>query len=222
MKTSVNMVRKLGMFEIIQRTLDGYFEVNGLVHQWNNVKQNSRRRIDQFMNSPKTSEFIKQIEKEESLGSNLTNGDFQAVITIKGRMTKDGRNPDRVFMHPYLFIDFAMWLNPAFKYYVIKYVYDALMDYRKYAGDLYKGLSQAISRFTNVSYARVGKGLNYIVFGRHEKGIRNTATVEQLEELNDIQKQLAFSIDIGLISSFQELMNIMIKMYRKKEKFDLF
>lgn len=29
-------------------------------------------------------------------------------------------------MHPLLFIDFAMWLNPAFKYDVLKFVYDEL------------------------------------------------------------------------------------------------
>ena len=115
-----------------------------------------------------------------------------------------------------------MWLNPEFKYYVIRFVYDALMEYRNVAGDLYKGLSQSVSTLTHISYYRVAKGLNYIVFGKHEKGLRNNATVEQLKELNDIQKHLAFAIDIGLISSFKDLMDTMIKMYRKKQTFDLF
>jgi len=216
------MVRKIGMFEITQRTLDGYFEMNSLLQQWNGVKQNVPRQMIRFLETDKTVEFIEQIKKEESLSAEMHDGNFQVVKTIKGRMTKKGRTPDRVFAHPYLFMDFAMWLNPKFKYYVIKFMYDALMDYRNNAGDLYKGLSSSVGTFTGISYARVAKGLNYIVFGRHEKGIRNSGTVEQMQELNDIQKQLAFSIDMGLISSFDELMDTMIKTYRKKEKFNLF
>lgn len=216
------MTRKLGMFEITQRTLDGYFEMNSLLQQWNKVKHGGRKKMVEFLESPKTKEFIKEIEKQESPSRKVDQGDYQVVKIIKGRNSKNGRIPDRVFAHPYLFIDFAMWLNPAFKYHVIKYVYDGLMDYRDHAGDLYKGLSSVVSTLTNISYARVAKGLNYIVFGRHEKGIRNTGTVEQMQELNDVQKQLAFSIDMGLISSFPELMKTMIKIYHKKQKFNLF
>jgi hypothetical protein len=229
MKTSVNMIRKIGMFEIEQRTFDGYFEANMLLQQWNRVKQNTPKKIVEFLRNEKTIEFIKQIKKEEGIYNSLIHSrgeksptDNQVVIIIKGRRTKKGPTPDRVFMHPYLFVDFAMWLNPKFKYHVIKFVYDSLMDYRNNAGDLYKGLSQSVSTLTNISYARVGKGLNFIVFGEHKKGIRNTGTVEQLQELNDIQKQLAFSIEMGLITSFKELMDTMIKIYRKKQKFNLF
>ena len=47
-------------------------------------------------------------------------------------------------MHPLLFIDFAMWLNPVFKVKVLKFVYDQLIKYRNEAGDAYRELGAAI------------------------------------------------------------------------------
>lgn len=38
-------------------------------------------------------------------------------------------------MHPMLFIDFAMWINPEFKYDVIKFVHDEMIRYRNEAGE---------------------------------------------------------------------------------------
>lgn len=48
-------------------------------------------------------------------------------------------------MHPLLFIDFAMWLNPAFKVKVLKFVYDQLIQYRNDAGDTYKEMAAQIA-----------------------------------------------------------------------------
>lgn len=41
-------------------------------------------------------------------------------------------------MHPLLFIDFAMWLNPAFKVKVLKFVYDELIKFRNLADVIMK------------------------------------------------------------------------------------
>ena len=35
-----------------------------------------------------------------------------------------GKYNGGTWMHPMLFIDFAMWINPSFKYDVLKFVYD--------------------------------------------------------------------------------------------------
>ena len=48
-------------------------------------------------------------------------------------------------MHPFLFIDFAMWLNVEFKYEVIKFVYDQLIQYRIEAGDTYREMAAGIA-----------------------------------------------------------------------------
>lgn len=220
MKTSVNMIRKIGTFEVSQRTLDGYFEATQLLQQWNKSNKDKPKRIDEFLRNEKTIEFIEQIKKEENNHNLLTISDGeksytdnQVVIIIKGRKTKIGQTPQRVFMHPYLFIDFAMWLNPKFKYAVIKFVYDQLIEYRHDVGDLYIGLSRAISIFKNVNYSQVAKGLNYIIFGNHRKNLRQLASENQLKKLRDLQSKLAFAVDMGYIKTYDELINEMRKIY---------
>ena len=59
-------------------------------------------------------------------------------------MTFNGKTPDNVWMHPFLFIDFAMWINPTFKVTVIKFVYDELINYRNEAGDAYREMAITI------------------------------------------------------------------------------
>jgi hypothetical protein len=121
-------------------------------------------------------------------------------------------------MHPYLFIDFSMWLNPKFKYDVIKFVHDQLIQFRHSAGDNYKGLTSAIQRFNNVNYCQLAKGLNYIIFNKHEENLRQKASEIQLKQLTDLQKQLAFSIDMGYIKSFDELINEMRRIWNNKKQ----
>ncbi len=215
MKTSVNMVRKMGEFEVIQRTKDGHFDANYLLHQWNSKESNTRRRIDKFLNSSKTKEFINTIKHRESPMSKMTNGDYQVVTVIKGRNTQHGKNIDKVFMHPYLFIDFAMWINPQFKYDVVKFVHDQLIESRINSGDLTKELNEAVSKFSNVNYPQLAKALNYIVYREHEKGIRNKGSETQTKEMVDLQKKLAFSINMGYIKDYNQLLIELRRIWNK-------
>lgn len=213
MKTSVNMLRKIGDFEMTQRTKDGYFDANTLLRKWNKNKDNPERAMSRFIDSPKTKEFILEL----SQNANLQGGIIQQV---KGRNTKKGKTLDKTWMHPYLFIDFAMWLNPKFKLKVIEFVYDQLIEFRHNAGDMYKGLSNALVKFKDVSFVQVAKGLNWIVFDKHEKGIRQKATQKQLKELTDLQKKLAFAIDMEYIKNYDQFINELRKLYSiKNDKF---
>ena len=51
------MNRQMGKFNVEQRTSDGYFDGNALLLQWNKYSE-KRHRIDDYLNSPKTKEFI--------------------------------------------------------------------------------------------------------------------------------------------------------------------
>lgn len=144
-------------------------------------------------------------------------GDYQTVSIIKGKRNKFGlKEPDKYYMHPYLFIKFAMWLNPRFEVQVIKFVYDELIKNRNIAGDNYKVLSASVSIFPDVDYSKIAQGLNFIVFNRHQTNIRNTATAEQLSELHELENKLSFAIDMGLINDYPTLIRTMRKMYSEK------
>lgn len=217
MITSVTMVRKMGAFDVLQRTKDGYFDANELLQQWNANKKNPERKMIRFLESPKTLEFINEIESE-SPSAEMHYGSLNAFVIKKGRNTAKGKTKDEVWMHPYLFIDFSMWINPKFKLSVIKFVYDQLIQQRNEAGDGYKSLSSSLVKLKGYSFTEVAKAMQWIVYDKTGKELRQLATQEQLQELNDIQTKLSFAIDMNYITSYQQLLSEMRKMYNKKYK----
>jgi hypothetical protein len=216
MKTSVLMNRQMGDFDVYQRTSDGYFDANALLRQWNSVEENPRREMKKFLDNKNTKEFIEVLTIEESAYRKNATIDFQAVIISKGRLTSRGFTQDKVYMHPYLFIKFALWLNPKFEYQVIKFVYDELIKNRHLAGDNHNKLMSSIQMLGYIDYAHICKGLNYIVFNNHYKNIRNDATEEQLSELHILEDKLSFAIEMGYIRSYQELIENMREIYNRK------
>ena len=206
------MVRKMGSFDILQRTKDGYFDANELLIQWNSRDGNTRRRKDDFLNSKRTKEFIDTIELDLAHGENYP----MAFYEKKGRNTSKGKTKDELWMHPYLFIDFAMWINPKFKLSVIKFVYDELIKQRTLAGDNYKTLSSSLVKLKGYSFQEVAKAIQWIVFNKTGKELRQSASQIELNEINDIQTKLAFAIDMNYIISYNQLMGELRKMYNKK------
>lgn len=66
------------------------------------------------------------------------------------------------------------------------------------------------------NFTEVAKAIQWIVYGKTGKNLRQTATQEQLKELNDIQTKLSFAIDMGYIKTYDRLLQDMRDMYRKK------
>lgn len=213
MKTNVVMIRKMGNFEVNQRTQDGFFNASTLLRQWNQ-SSSQQKRVDHFLNLESTKEFIPVLEAD--MRNHADSSVSVSYITKKGN--KSIGEDNQVWMHPYLFIDFAMWINPRFKLEVIRFVYDQLIEMRHSAGDNYRGLTSAVTRFNGVNYSQMAKGLNYIVFGRHDEGLRQIASQDQLRQLTELQKQLAFAIDMGYIKTFDELINEMRRIWNMKNK----
>lgn len=130
--------------------------------------------------------------------------------------TVGARENRHVSCNPYIWVLLAMELNPELYAKVVIWLTDNLIINRIEAGDRYNDLCRSASKFKDVDYRVIAKGLNYIVFGVHETLIRNKGTQEQLKELDDLQKSLAFSIDMGYIKSFNNLLDEMRKIYVKK------
>jgi len=206
MKTNVNMIRKMGNFDVIQRTKDSMFNATQLLKQWNKYS-GQKKMMSHFLENISTKEFIKVLKNDNDTS-------YRNSVIMKSRANK-GINAG-TWMHPYLFIDFAMWLNPKFKLEVIKFVYDQLIEFRHSAGDMYRGLTNSLMKFKDVNYSQVAKGLNWITFDKHESGIRQVASQNQLKELTDLQKKLAFAIDMGYIKSYDQLIKEMRKLYNVK------
>jgi hypothetical protein len=222
MKTNQNLIRKMGDFDVIQRTADGYFDGNALLQQWNKSGI-SKREMKRFLESNSTQEFMNTIKKREAQQiAFVRNAEFQSVVISKSRSTKSGRIPDKIWMHPYLFIDFAMWINPEFKYDVIQFVYDQLIQYRHDAGDTYRDMACAIKKIAPKdqvaqSIQNVAKAINYIVFNQHESEIRNKrAEVNKMRELYEIERDIVKLINDGFIRSYDALIKYLRKKWQDK------
>lgn len=209
MKTNKVMKRKMGAFEINQRTKDGMFNATALLKQWNR-EFGMKKSIDHFFENQGTKDFIEVLASEENLHTRNS-------VYVKSRASR-GDNAG-TWMHPILFIKFAMWVNPKFEYYVIKFVHDQLIEYRHKAGDHYRGLTRALALFENADYGKVAKAMNFIVFGIHQRELRQTASVEQLKALTNLQEKLAFAIDMGYIRTFDALINEMRRIYHIRNQF---
>ncbi len=222
MKTNQEMVRYIDNFSVVQRTSDGYFDGSELLRQWNNVEGNPRRRMSEFINSPEVKEFLKALADDESHRSKIDIGENQLVIKVKGRNTKEGKTPDKVWMNPLLFIKFAMWINPTFEVKVLRFVYDEMIRYRNDAGDAYKELSSAVMKivpkdFMPKAMQKVGEALNWVVFNNHEKMLRNKHGDEMKQrELWQLEKKVADLINEGFITNFDNLISYLRNQYQKR------
>ena len=202
MKTNQILTRKMGDFNVNQRTSNGMFNATDLLKQLN-VYNNSKKELQDYLDNKWTKEFIETMINDDSIIGGI-------VPMIKSRSNK-GDNVG-TWMHPYLFIDYAMWLNPKFKLSVIKFVHDELIKYRHDAGDNYVLLTKAIAKivskpFLMVAIQNVARAINHIVFNKHYTGIRNAeASEENLKNLFNLEFKVYELINEGFIKIYDKLL----------------
>lgn len=183
MKTEVVMKRELFGREIRQKSKSEYFSATDLVNagnRWRLQRDLSIFNLSGFLGQSKTKEFIKMLES-----------DYGQVV-IKGR----GRNSS-TWVHPFLFIDIALAINPELKIEVYKWLYDELLKYRNDSGDSYKKMCGAIACKTS-SRDITNKIQNIARVIKSEIGVNDweTATEAQLKRRDKIQEKIATLSDI--------------------------
>ena len=209
MKTNQEMIRPMGEFKVVQRTKDGFFNATELLKQWN-VSNNSKKELKHYFENQSANELINTIVERENLNSRKS-----AYLSSRG---KNGGT----WMHPILFIDFAMWINPSFKYDVIKFVYDEMIKFRNLAGDAYPSMCRAVRSIMPEPIFRekvkdLARSLNIIVYGRNESEMRNKIGDEsKIREMYELEKQIAQWINIGLVGNYKQLKVALNKLYYQK------
>lgn len=215
MVTNQVMIRPMGDFSVCQRTKDGMFNATDLVRQWNTATRQNKE-IKEYFKNKSTGEFITALILEENLkGENSTH------LSTRG---KNGGT----WMHPLLFLDFAMWLNPAFKVKVLKFIYDQMIKFRNDSGDAYRELSAAVATIVRkedmpVRMAKIAEAINYVTFAEHYPNIRNAhGSEKEMQELFLLEKKLADLINDGFIKNFDSLIEYLRKQWFKKHTPQLF
>lgn len=213
MKTNQVMIRPMGDFKVSQRTKDGFFNATDLLKQWNAAGLGTQKEMKHYFENKSTGEFIKALMSEENL-----HGQNSAYVKSKASR---GENAG-TWMHPLLFIDFAMWLNPTFKVKVLKFVYDEMIKFRNLAGDAYPTMCRAVcSILPGDLFQRkikdLAKSLNIIVYGKHESEMRNKVGDEsKIRELYELEMQVAQWINIGLVTNYEQLRSALQRLYYQK------
>ena len=151
MKTEVILSRPFMGSVIEQKSKSGLFNATSLIKVANIKRKElgqSAFNMSQFLKQKSTLEFIEELQKDNER------------VLIKGR----GRNA-ATWVHPLLFIDIALAINPKFKVEVYKWLYDELLKHRNYSGDSYKRMAGAIYDRTskkNTFHKYITRVANYI------------------------------------------------------------
>lgn len=183
MKTEVIMKRELFGRDIRQKSKSEFFSATDLVNagnRWRVTNGKGMFNLSTFLKAEKTKEFIDLLEQ-----------DYGQVIS-KGR----GRS-STTWVHPFLFIDIALAINPELKLEVYKWLYDELLKYRNASGDSYKKMCGAIAcktagRDITTKIQEVARKI------KEEVGVNNweEATEAQLKKRNLIQDKISTLSDI--------------------------
>lgn len=172
------MKRELFGVEISQQSKSEFFSATDLAkagNKWRRANELSDFNLTQYLKSKNTVDFINELKNK-----------YKSVL-VKGR----GRN-SATWVHPLLFIDIALAINPKLKVEVYEWLFDNLIKYRNDSGDSYKQMAAAIyGRFKNKrefpEYLK--KVANYI---KSELKIKDwgLATEEQLKQRDLIHNSI--------------------------------
>lgn len=213
---------------IRQDTKNGFLSITDLQEAYFRARIEkgwSDRRIERILATNDAAERIFYILEKQGIiktqfcafMEEVENSSLVKVMKKYGAYKTSGaRSNKNTSCNPYIWVLLAMELNPELYATVVMWLGDNLITNRIEAGDKYNELCRAASRFNDVDYTKIGRALNYVIFNQHEKMLRNTATQKELKEIDDIQKSLAFAINMGYIKSFDNLISEMRKLWYEK------
>jgi hypothetical protein len=208
MKTAVIMLRDLNGVKIRQNHKTSFFNANDLLELYNDSRE-KKKDMTSYLRSKQFKDFRKEVIKDISQNTQIKRisktasaGQLEPLDILPNEVceVKRGKNGG-TWLHPYLFMDFAMWLSPTFKLTCIKWIYDKLIQTRDEAGETFKEVNLALFEAKPNSaywvYANEAKMINKLVFDSPESDQRNTATESQLELIRILQKADAKLITHG-------------------------
>lgn len=138
MKTEVILKRPFLTGEVSQKSKTGLFNVNDLVNVANLKRRELGKRdfnLNQYLKTKSFLEFVEELHQQ------IPN-DVLIQKTGKGRAST-------TWVHPLLFIDIALAVDPKFKISVYQWLYDELLKYRNSSGDSYNKMVGAL--YNNVN-----------------------------------------------------------------------
>ncbi len=167
METEVIMKRELFGCQISQKSKSQFFSATDLVNAGDKFRREqglSDFNLSLYLKGASFLQFKEEVEKKYG----------QAIISGRGRSAQ-------TWVHPLIFIDIALAINPKLKLEVYEWIFDHLIKFRNDSGDSYKEMSAALfTRFGNVREFQ-----KYIASVADE--IRNALNVSDWQTANEQQ-----------------------------------
>ncbi len=184
MKTQVILFRKLFDGEIRQQSKTGFYCMNDLFALGNKFRAKNDMpllRQNDWINYGATQSFIKELE----------------VKFGKVKSASRGRNAV-TWLHPFLFIDAALALDPKLKIEVYSWLFDELIESRNNSGDSYKKMCGALyvnTKSKSTFHSDISR-LAVLIKKQCEVSDWNKATEEQLKLRDRIHSNIALLSDV--------------------------
>lgn len=210
------ITRNLNGYKLQQRTDNGMFNASYFIEQWNE-KNDSNLKVSEFIKEKDTLRFMNLLAVKENLhhvGECFNDG----IILVNNTVTSnDGILNTEIWLHRYLFSDFLIYVDEELKYEALKFITDNLIDMRNTVGSKYR---EWINLLTTIGANQkdikiIQCNINIIVFGKHEKDIRNSATFEQLTKILEIQSTLSSLIKLKITTTPLEVLSHLINLFKK-------
>lgn len=171
MKTEVILSRDFLTGVVRQKSKSGMFSATDLV-KYANIKRfelgKPNFNLSAHLNTKSVLEFIEELQKKYP----------DERIIVKGK----GRN-STTWVHPLLFIDIALAVEPTLKIQVYEWLYDELLKHRNSSGESYLKMAGALMERTTDKRNFKDNIQKLAVLIKNKCGVEdwNTATQEQLE-----------------------------------------
>lgn len=208
MKTSQVIQRQLMGCCIRQDYRSGFFCINDLRKMTNTYMENKGHLLAMhaaYIKAEKTQEFINELIIEEDIAN---------PIKLKGGINAG------TWVHPLIFLDYVIWLNPKLKVKTYKWVDDNLVLYCDKSRDSYKELTWAMMKqFPNLKPKDLSmfiKSTAYAIKEVLNVDDWNTATELQLKYRNKIQQNMKLLIRAGI--NIQKAFDLAIEQIRDDVK----
>lgn len=214
--TKFIITRNLNGYKLQQRTDNGMFNASYFIEQWNE-KNNSNLKVSDFIKEKDTLRFMNLLAVKENLhhvGECFNDG----IIAVNNTVTNDeGIIHTEIWFHRYLFSDFLIYVDEELKYEALKFITDNLIDMRNTVGSKYREWTNLLTTIgANQKDIKIIQcNINIIVFGKHQKDIRNSATFEELTKILEIQSTLSSLIKLKITTTPLEVLSHLINLFRK-------
>lgn len=185
MTTEVIMQRELLGDFVSQKSKSGFFSATDLFrvgNKWRLANGLDSKTMQDYLQTKNVKEFIAELKTRN-------NGEMP-LISGRGR----GHHS---WVHPLLFIDMALWINPKLKIEVYEWLFDNLLMYRNDSGDSYKKMCGALLlRANKTDFVKNIQKLGKLI--QVECGVSdwNNATQEQLRLRDRIHENIALLADV--------------------------